>query len=104
MKRRFFLFAAPAIVAAPSLMRVSTLPAALAATDWLDLRPIPDPREWSKEFHRMVLREAMRTNRLLQSLGGITPEMLGIVDGKAPRIDRTPIPGWTNAAINPLTS
>jgi hypothetical protein len=30
MKRRFFLFAAPAIVAAPSLMRVSTLPAALS--------------------------------------------------------------------------
>ncbi len=31
MNRRFFLLAAPAIVAAPSLMRVSVMPQALAA-------------------------------------------------------------------------
>lgn len=37
MKRRFFLFAAPAIVAAPSLMRVSTLPEQLRGFQSLTL-------------------------------------------------------------------
>lgn len=76
MKRRFFLFAAPAIVAAPSLMRVSTLPLALSAATDIDLC-LSDPREWSREVYRLALRKALETNRLIQEVCGITPEMLG---------------------------
>lgn len=47
MNRRFFLFAAPAIVAAPSLMRVSTLPASLTDTPALIVEQADcEPRTW----------------------------------------------------------
>jgi hypothetical protein len=41
-RRRFFTFAAPAIVAAPSLMRVSKMAAGFAALRWRDAPVIED--------------------------------------------------------------
>lgn len=106
MKRRFFLFAAPAIVAAPSLMKVSAL-----------VLPPPDPPILS--FHDLVtttLRSRMphmiaqieQSNALLRQLrevSAITPEMLGVLSGKTPEIGSAPLSWWRNAdTTNPLTS
>ena len=75
MNRRFFLLAAPAIVAAPSLMRVSAL-------------VMPEPTLSFSELVTATLRnnpqtffENMERNRLIaeyvQSMSGITDLMRG---------------------------
>ncbi len=68
MKRRFFLFAAPAIVAAPSLMRVSTLAQFIM--------PAPQPIISISELVNTTLRNrshllaasVMKNNAILQRL------------------------------------
>lgn len=83
MKRRFFLFVAPAIIAAPSLMRVSA-----AALDRLP--PVEKPLDWYDEFYKNLranpppltaqqqLALAMQGGTLLD-----TPRDLRIVQGPA---------------------
>jgi len=77
VKRRFFLLAAPAIVAAPSLMKVSALvmPALPSAVNYGVMEITPE-----------MIRIALRTNALLQwaqdralidSISGISDLMRG---------------------------
>lgn len=75
MKRRFFLLAAPVIVAAPSLMKVSTLPATL-------LRPAPGIIFMSNpsgpSWHtQMWLEEAAAIKEAVWQTCGITDLMRG---------------------------
>lgn len=83
MNRRFFLFAAPAIVAAPSLMKVSALvmPSAVIGETvqiW--------PGQLIYQLSPEVINQAIRTNALLQwaqdralveSISGISDLMRG---------------------------
>jgi hypothetical protein len=61
MNRRFFLFAAPAIVAAPSLMRVSTLALTTKEDilDWVGRVTATYSAPRTLFTNEMILREAM---------------------------------------------
>jgi hypothetical protein len=75
MKRRFFLFAAPAIVAAPSLMRVSTLPVLLAPSPmWVSYGSLhvsqAEMRDYAERLFREVLDEVARTTGITDLMRG----------------------------------
>lgn len=86
MNRRFFLLAAPAIVAAPSLMKVSALamPEALESTLPRSVRQFPI---MSEKLRDKLLFECAKSNALLQHC--LYGQYDGYIVGKAETIRLT---------------
>lgn len=96
MNRRFFLFAAPAIVAAPSLMKVSTIMDALTPVSLypggLSFSELVTTtlRERSEEVWRLSLQNNALL-KMLEEQSGIPAELRGI--------DPTPSNIWRNSRL-----